>query len=292
MGTPNFKYIRFKATENYLVSRVYNFVDYKYIYNSRVFELPSETEIVETDRKLKSIDIAGAYTIHTLAAINYKIFSVEVYFTESIDMSVIKSSQEILFTDENGLNYQARIKSDSYEKVEGAYIYKVTFELRIIKSYDVNQTKNAILTSDFSNDFCTSGAISSIYGTTNPTRIVFSGAYSKTFYSKFLPIIERSEVNIETIELKSGKKYNITQQSELQYIQRLYLDEDDLIIFQKYYASCTVTLYYNDTLGTNTIISANPISVEFVENEQLNSIGIYRIDIIVNSDIYKDYIYG
>jgi hypothetical protein len=27
-------------------------------------------------------------------------------------MSVIKSSQEILFTDENGLNYQARIKSD------------------------------------------------------------------------------------------------------------------------------------------------------------------------------------
>jgi hypothetical protein len=292
MASPKFKYIRLKASENYMISRVYNFVDYKYIYNSRVYELPSETEIVETDRKLKSIDIAGAYTIHTLAAINYKIFSVEVYFTESIDMSVIKSSQEILFTDENGLNYEARIKSDSYEKVEGAYIYRVIFELRIIKSYDVNQSKNAILTSDFSNDFCTSGAISNIYGTSNPTKIVFSGVYSKTFYTKFLPIIERSEIAVETIELKSGKKYNITQASNIQYITRLYLDEDDLVIFQKYYASCTVRLYYNDPLGTNTIVSANPIEVEFVENEQLNSIGIYRVDIVVTDDIYKDYIYG
>ena len=48
MAVPQFNYIRFKSYENFARSKVINFVDYKYIYDTRTIAMPSDVEIVET----------------------------------------------------------------------------------------------------------------------------------------------------------------------------------------------------------------------------------------------------
>lgn len=278
------------------------FEDRKYIKHIRFYKVEPGILVYETDETFKSIEYPNIFLNLPVASFSYERRVLEIDITENIGLESLQTGEEILVIDENVIYYQCSIDSIEYEKQSNSTLYRANVTLKVLYKYqDAGEDKQQLENENYYNDFVTSTYLLAKY---SPLEIYSLTLYNYenvdttdltsgiVFYSKFYPKITRTENEIDKNVLANGDVL-VNKIQSFQVINfRLYVTETERNQLKKYSDVC----YFKDAGGVDngaflllgdagaSYISVKPIEIEYVENGELNNLGIYQCNIKLFTD--------
>lgn len=267
------------------------------IAQTRVVKMPeNRVEISQTDKKYATVNNRNYTDNQIIQSIVYNRYTLEVYFTENIEIDNIKIADNIEVFTTDGEIFNAKVINLSYDKPDGnGTINKLTFEF--YKIQNDSKSINNYLTSDFLLQRYSENNLYVIEFSNNKnidTETDFENGETFKIYTSLVPYISRSELIIKEMTLGDETKIISNSTDWKIYKIRFYLNETEMLKFKKYAKRC---FYFENfiTLGTklinvDTLLYLNAVeAIEYELTESENLINIYQLDVHFKTDLINYY---
>jgi len=242
MVEPTFPYIILEMQYSGKFKSI-SFADTKYIYDQRVYTKDVEVKPIYLD-DVKTINDPLETVNQLIQAVTYEIIELHFYTKENELIGYLENSEKITVTDENGTQFLCDLENINKEELGDTTIALIT--LTFLKRDQDSQKVSTYVDQTWINkkystgynyvSFTNNKNIDSVYD--------FESGFILMFKTIFMPVIRRSEMQTNDIDVENGSEIINDSNDNLEIVYKLFLTDSEMLDLQKYASRC---FYRNGT---------------------------------------------
>jgi len=275
------------------------FSDRKYIANEQFIVEDDDTNVYITKEGFYTIDYQNIKIPQIICVQKFRKSILSINISENIDISDLKTANNIIIIDTENNYYLCQIIDYSFEDVDVTRFKRCTINFKILKKFIGNGTnKNEITNTNYITDYASSDFV---LNKISSGRVMFrlynyeeitgdSQIISETgqlFYTKLYPKLGRSEIVINKEILTNGDEVVNKILSFATVTGKFFLSESQFNTLKKYIDICFYKNLSNQNFGNYIAYGIykyegiKSATFKYNENIEIENLGLFDVDITV-----------